>query len=570
MRWKMNIFKKMVLFIILLLIPIVVLYSFSNRVSIGVVEEEIQNSNLNRVSFFTSQMDNVVNQLSIIPYIINKDYSIQELLNSKQEYEQLRLQEAIVSKLTILSATSNWSNRLTIYLPKLKQAISNDYSGVYDPAFLRHNIKPNWEYYPEGDSYFAKFMLSPLISYKNPEDAEAITEVRFSRQNIMNMLADYKQDGNGDPFLYSPGYEPIVNGASNRALIQELIAYLNKQTLDPLGHTIVELGKEKYLVNYVQSKSLGWYVVDYVPLQQILSPIVKSRNFFYGSIALLLIMSVVVSLLIYKQVQIPIKLLLRGVQGIQSGKYGLRLNHNPNNEFEYLFSRFNEMAAEIQILVEKVYMENIRFREVKLKQLQSQINPHFLYNCLFFIKNMIAVGDKEAATEMVLNLGEYFRHITKLENTMTTLQEELKMVQNYLNIQNLRMERFHYEIDIPESMMQLEIPRLLIQPIVENAILHGIGKSERYGILTIEGERQWGENKIIIDDNGIGMSPEQLAELQHKISMPMDQEMSCGLWNVHQRLLYQFKDNSGLILSQSPTGGVRVVLKWEERESDRT
>ncbi|MCS7458599.1 histidine kinase [Paenibacillus doosanensis] len=560
----------MVLFIVLLLIPIVLLYGFSNRVSIEVVEEEIQNSNLNRISFFTSQMDSVIDQLSIIPIIVSKDRSIQELLKTTKEYEQLQLQEAIVGKLILLSATSSWSNRLTIYLPGLKQAISSDYNGVYDPDFFRSSIKPDWEYHalPAGDSYFAKFILSPLISYKNPEDAEAVTEVRFSRRNVMNMLADYKQDGKGDPFLYSPGTGPIVSSAANEALIGELTSYLNGQQLSPMGHRIVELRHEKYLVGYVQSKSLGWYVVDYLPLQQILSPIVKSRNLFYGSIALLLAMSVVVALMLYKQVQIPIQLLLRGVQGIQAGKYALRLNHRPNNEFEYVFARFNEMAAQIQELLEKVYMEHIRFREAKLKQLQSQINPHFLYNCLFFIKNTIAVGDKHAATEMVVNLGDYFRHITKLENTMTTLHEEMKLVQNYLNIQNLRMDRFHYEIDIPDSMAQLEIPRLLIQPIVENAIIHGIGKSERYGIVTITGQRQWGENKIVIDDNGIGMSPEKLAELQHKISLPMDKEMSCGLWNVHQRLLYQFKESSGLLLSASPSGGLRIVLKWAEREAE--
>ncbi|MDF2960646.1 MAG: histidine kinase [Paenibacillus sp.] len=568
MRLKLNTFKKIMLFIVVLLIPIVILYSYSNQVSVTVVEDEIQNSNLNRLSFFASQMDNVVNQLSITSIIVSKDQSIKDLLdltNQKSTYEQLRLQESIVGKLNLLSATSNWTNRLTIYFPKLKQAVSNDYSGVYDPDFLRKNMNTFWKYHPQeaGDSYFTKFMVSPLITNVDPDDADAIIEVRFFQQNLINMLSEFEQVGKGTPFLYFPGVEPIMNAGPDPALISQLVAHLDSEHLEPLGHLIVELNCEKYLVDYVRSKSLGFYLVDFTPFQQILSPIVKSRNLFYFSIGLLLIMSIVVALLLYKQVQIPIKWLLRGVQGIRAGQYAMRLHYNPNNEFDYLFLRFNEMAGQIQELVEKVYMENIRFREAKLKHLQSQINPHFLYNCLFFIKNMIAVGDKQAATAMVLNLGDYYRYITKLENTMTTLQEEMKMVQNYLNIQNLRIERFHYEIDIPESMAQLEIPRLMIQPIVENAIVHGIGKVERYGIITIEGSRSETGYRIIIDDNGNGMSDERLSELQQRVALPMEDEMSCGLWNVHQRLIYQFKKNSGLVFSHSPQGGIRVEIKWE-------
>ncbi|MFD0677641.1 MULTISPECIES: sensor histidine kinase [unclassified Paenibacillus] len=569
MRLKLNIFKKIMLFIIILLIPIVILYSYSNQVSVTVVEDEIQNSNLNRLSFFTSQMDNIVNQLSITSIIVSKDQSIKELLdtsNQKSMFEQLRLQESIVGKLNLLSATSSWSNRLTIYFPKTKQVVSNDYNGVYDPDFLRKNLKTHWEYHPQeaGDAYFTKFMVSPLISYLDPEDAEAIIEVRFFQQNLINMLSDFQQVGKGTPFLYYPGEEPIMNTVSDPTLIHKLVARLDSEHLEPLGHLIVEMNQEKYLVDYVKSKNLDCYLVDFVPLEKILSPIVKSRNLFYFSIGLLLIMSIVVALLLYKQVQIPIKWLLRGVHGIRSGQYAMRLHYNPNNEFDYLFLRFNEMAGQIQELVEKVYMENIRYREAKLKHLQSQINPHFLYNCLFFIKNMIAVGDKQAATAMVLNLGDYYRYITKLENAMTTLQDEMNMVQNYLNIQNLRIERFHYEIDIPESMAQLVIPRLMIQPIVENAIVHGIGKMERYGIISIEGSRTETGNRIIIDDNGIGMSDERLAELQQRVALPMEEEMSCGLWNVHQRLLYQFNKNSGLVFSHSPQGGIRVEIRWEE------
>lgn len=128
------------------------------------------------------------------------------------------------------------------------------------------------------------------------------------------------------------------------------------------------------------------------------------------------------------------------------------------------------------MLIEQVYLEQLRAKDAHLKQLQSQINPHFLYNCLFFIKSKAVVGDTDSVEAMALNLGEYYRYITKTDHSLTTLQDELKLLENYLEIQNLRKQRISYEMDIAEDLLGLQIPRLLIQPLVENSIIHGIEK----------------------------------------------------------------------------------------------
>ncbi|MBP2438859.1 two-component system sensor histidine kinase YesM [Paenibacillus sp. PvP052] len=568
MHYRWTTYKKIILLVLLLMIPTIILYGYSHVTSIKVIEKEIQEASLNRIFTLSSQMDNIVEQLSILSIIVSKDPAIKELNNSvsgrPDALRQLELQESLVRSLNLLSATSRWMNGITIYLPGLKQAYSNDYSGVYNPDYLLNHMTTSWKFHPteQGDSYFTKFVLSPLISYQNPLDAESLIEVRFSKQNIVTMLSEFKSENKGEPFLYESGSDMVTSSGANMEMVKQIAAHLDEQALDKSGHLLLTLNGEQYIVNYLQNESLKWYLVDYMPLHQILQPIFHTRNLFYFAMFLLLGLSAVVAFFLYKQVQAPIKMLLQGVQGIHRGKYSYRLNYHPKNEFEFLFYRFNEMAAEIQRLIETVYKENIRFREVKLKQLQSQINPHFLYNCLFFVKNMIAINDKSAATAMVLNLAQYYRYITKLESTMTTLEDEMKLVQSYLDIQNLRMERFHYEIDIPEEMLQSKIPRLLIQPIVENAIIHGIGNIEGYGIISIEGKVTDTEYKIMIDDNGNGLSEEKLKELLERISRPLDGESGCGLWNVHQRLQLQFNKQEGLRFSTSPMEGLRVIISW--------
>ncbi|MDF2662606.1 MAG: histidine kinase, partial [Paenibacillus sp.] len=337
--------------------------------------------------------------------------------------------------------------------------------------------------------------------------------------------------------------------------------------LSPQGGSMtVQLQDGTYIVNYVRSESLGWFLVDIVPLQSVFAPIVTSRNLFYASICLLMALGVLVTLLLYRNVQRPIRMLIQGVQRIKDGQYSARLKRQPNNEFDFLFGSFNEMAGQIGDLIEKVYKETLRSKEATLKQLQSQINPHFLYNCLFYIKNMSNLGDKDAVSAMALNLGEYYRYSTRLEKPTASLAEEMKLIENYLTIQTMRMQRFHYEIDIPEPMLSLDIPRLLVQPLVENAIVHGVENSARFGLITITGMQEDEVRWIVVEDNGPGLSMEQIAELQRKVASPQDEETGFGLWNTHQRLVHKYGGRSGLIFGRSESGGLRVELVWEERQ----
>ena len=566
---KINIFHKMVLLIASLLVPILALYGYSNQVSVDVVKAGIESSTWNRLSFFMSQMESNLDQLSKFAIIASRSPGIRDYMESWKTdapYDRIRKRSKIEEQLILQSATSTWVNQLTVYSPESKEIVSTDYSITdRDIRQLMKRESQTWDYVPAEsggeEAYFSRY------TYVDRQQTDLLVEVRFLADNIQNMLAEFRRTDQANPFFYHPQSEPIVSGDTDSAIISELVSLLNRKSLEPSGSEIVKIHQKKYSVNYVQSKSLpGWYLVDYEPLEEILSPITKSRNLFYGSAALLLALSLSAALLLYWQVQMPIKQLIRGVKGLKTGNYSIRLQNKVHNEFEYLILRFNEMAEQIQQLIETIYEEKIRLREATLKQLQSQINPHFLYNCLFYIKNMASLGETEAVAAMALNLGQYYRYATRVESEMATIEEEIKLVTNYLVIQNLRIERFHFEIDIPESMRKLRIPRLTIQPLVENAVIHGVERSARYGIIRITGRSSGGEHRIVVEDNGGGMSDEAMAKLQQQLALPMDDEMGCGIWNVHQRLLHRYKGGSGLQLARSESGGLSVTMKWESDE----
>ncbi|TXK74852.1 sensor histidine kinase [Paenibacillus sp. N3.4] len=574
MPYKLNIFSKILILLVLLLIPIVLLYSYTNRIANNVVQDQIQSSNLNQLSFFMHQLDVDVERLAMSPVILGSDPYVREYIdrNESPDYDMLREQSRIIQKLSLQSVSSGWVNELTIAIPHGKQVLSSSiFVNGTDAWPWNSPIKRTWTFEErKGDNGVGSFIreISEPIRAQVADQANVLYQVRFSAQNMIQLLNVYKQDKRSDPFLINGENGTILNSSSNPAITKAIKEGLAVQSLPPSGQIQLKIAKEQYLISFVKSEQLNWYLVDYVPVQKILSPITMTRNLFYVSIGLLLVMSVLASFLLYRNVQIPIGKMIQSVQKVKRGDLSARIDYRAKNEFDFLIQRFNEMAEQIQVLVEDVFAEKIRSREATVKQLQSQIHPHFLYNSLFFIINSAEMEDKESVVAMAQNLAEFYRYTTRVENQMVRLQEELDLVSHYLNIQNLRIHRLKYAISVPDEMLGEWVPRLILQPLVENAIVHGIERSVEGDFITITGEQEDRWNRLIVEDNGGGLHEAGLEKLLKQLQAPMSDEIGCGTWNVHHRLYYQFGEGSGLTFERVIGGGLRAVLTWKRNAQE--
>lgn len=574
--YKLNIFSKILILLVLLLIPIVLLYSYTNRITNNVVQDQIQSSNLNQLSFFMHQLDADVERLAMSPVILGSDPYIREFIDRKEspDYDMLKEQSRIIQKLSLQSVSSGWVNELTIAIPHGKQVLSSSiFVNGTDTWPWDSPIKRTWTYEErKGDNGIGSFSreISEPIRAQVAGQANVLYQVRFSVQNMIQLLDVYKQDKRSDPFLVDGQSRAIFNSSSNPSITQTIHEKLAGQGLPLTGQVQFEIANQQYLISFVKSEQLDWYLIDYVPVEKILSPITMTRKLFYVSIALLLGMSILASFLLYRNVQIPIGKMIQSVQQVKRGDLSARIAYRAKNEFDFLIQRFNEMAEQIQVLVEDVYAEKIRSREATLKQLQSQIHPHFLYNSLFFIINSAEMEDKESVVAMSQNLAEFYRYTTRVEKQSVRLRDELDLVGHYLTIQNLRIHRLKYEISVPEEMLSEWVPRLILQPLVENAIVHGIERSAEGDRITITGEQKDGWNRLIVEDNGGGLDEAGLDKLLKQLEAPMSDEIGCGTWNVHHRLYYQFGEGSGLTFERVNDGGLRAVLTWKHnsQESD--
>ncbi|NEW07643.1 HAMP domain-containing protein [Paenibacillus sp. SYP-B3998] len=568
--------------IFILFIPIIIVFTYSNRIAFDVISKELQVSNTKQLSFLSNQIDSRINQMMDFVMIFSKDPNVQKFngLNIWEDrYDRMQTRYVVQEKMVLQSGIMNiWPVKYSVYSQQNKEVISNSSIAFeYDENYLKRNMTGKWTYgdgetdLQSGPKAFYWFFTDSFGQQDTLKGSNLVVEASFGPENIQNMLDTYKAGGQGDPFFYHKGETPILNRSASEKLSNNVIHYLDGKFLEDTMQQVVSLENKNYLVSAVKSPHLDWYLVDIVPLDQILGPISFSRNLFYLSMVLLFVVGISASVLLYRNVQRPIRKLIRGLQSVQRGDFSVRIDATVQNEFSFLFYRFNDMSQQIQGLIENVLNEKLRARDATLKQLQAQINPHFLYNCLGYIVNMAQMKNEEAVVSMAYNLSAYYRYTTRMERQTASLDEEIRLIVNYLDIQKLRNERIYYLIDIPDEMLNQQVPRLMLQPIVENAVIHGVGKSYSSGEIRISGEMSNGYCRIYIDDDGPGMGEDQQYALNRKMQEPLQEKMGCGLWNTNQRIIHQFGENSSLYFTKSLLGGFRTEIIWKatSREEHR-
>lgn len=570
---KMSMFAKYTGLIVALFIPIGIVFAYANNVANRVIGTEMRASNISQLSFLSSQIDSRINQTMDFVFTFSRDPNVQKFNGLgvwDDQYDRMQTKYMLQEKMELQSGiVTIWPVEFTVYSQVHKEAVTNSSTDApYDEDYLARNLSGNWIYDDRapasGEAKAFRWLYTDSFGQQNKlTGSNLVVQASFGRENIQNMLDTYKEGGQGDPLFYFKGRAPIPNRTASAKLVTEVRSYLDGLDLGDTMQQTILLNGDSYLVSLVKSPLLGGYLVDIAPLDQILGPISSSRNLFYLSMLLLFLFGTFISVLLYRDVQRPIAKLIGGLKKVQRGDFSARIDAKANGEFTFLFYRFNDMSRQIEGLIENVLNERMRAQEATMKQLQAQINPHFLYNCLGYMINMAQMKENDAVVAMGYNLSAYYRYITRMEKETASLAEEMKLIANYLDIQKLRNGRIHYTIDVPEEMLAQQVPRLMLQPLVENAVIHGVGKSYASGEIRIRGEMADGICRIFVDDDGPGMEPERQALLNQRLTGPLEEDMGAGLWNTNQRIIHCFGKRSSLYFSRSELGGVRSEIVWE-------
>ena len=279
-------------------------------------------------------------------------------------------------------------------------------------------------------------------------------------------------------------------------------------------------------------------------------------------IAVLIAVVAVSAVMIVSGILQPIRQLNSVTEKIAQGDFNARAQVNSDDEVAELAVSFNKMAGNMQSLIDKVKEDERKMRKADLRLLQEQIQPHFLYNTLDTIVWLIESNEPDEAVTMVVTLSDFFREILSKGKEFISIKEEEKHISSYLQIQEMRYrDILEYDIQLDQVIYKYQILKLTLQPVVENALYHGIKYKRAKGCIHIHGEKEGDIIRLTVRDDGVGMDEEELAQLRQQIEKPCQEtEKGFGLANVNERIHMYFGYEYGMKIESEKGKGTTVEI----------
>ncbi len=306
----------------------------------------------------------------------------------------------------------------------------------------------------------------------------------------------------------------------------------------------------------------GWKIVGVMANSVVSLNTIKTRLFIVFMITLILFILVLINSYISSRITNPIKELEKSVGILEEGDLETAVSIGGSYEIQHLGNSIKNMAIQIRVLMDDIVTEHEAKRKQEFDTLQSQINPHFLYNTLDIIVWMIENEQKNEAVKAVTALARFFRISLSKGKSIITVRDELEHVRSYLMIQHMRFKnKFSYEIQAEEECMELTSLKLILQPLVENAIYHGMEFMDGEGEIKLSVMRKEDNLIIQVSDNGLGMTEEQVKSLfSHEVQVTSKKGSGIGVKNVNERIKLYFGENYGLTIDSEPDEGTTITI----------
>lgn len=588
---NMNIQTKIVLsFSMLIIAAIAVIgvvavskYSRSMENDTGMYSLQIIEQVIKNVDFYTSEMES-------ISTISNYNYYIQKYLksnNSRLDTERLKdansvvdllqsigtIREDIVSIMIIGNDGSILSSNINDKINKsynfLKQKWYKDAIEARGKSVI---VKPHKQSYLQ-DSSNLVISLSKSINSFDGSDQLGVILIDLNLKVLDDICRNVKPGKKGYVFIvdkegnyiFHPDYSYMYRSMDDM-YIRNVFKSDDNIVPDVLqlneGSFIKKINSEKDQITYKRIESTQWTVVSITPYNEMMSGITNIRGFIIIIGIGCLLFAFALSVLISSMISKPVKKLELLMEEAEKGNLDISLDLDSRDEIGLLSQRFNNMIVKIKSLMKQVIKEQEDKRKSEFKALQAQINPHFLYNTLDSIMWM-AEENKEDVVVMIDALAKLLRISLSKGNEIITIENEIEHVRNYLIIQSMRYtNKFDYVIEVEEGILQKGSLKLILQPLVENSIYHGIKNKRQKGLVTIKGREVDGKILLEVIDDGIGMEQSECDNiLALKVAKDGLKSLNgVGVKNVSDRIQLYYGDEYGLKYISQPGIGTTVQV----------
>ncbi|MBO9598369.1 MAG: sensor histidine kinase, partial [Cohnella sp.] len=317
-------------------------------------------------------------------------------------------------------------------------------------------------------------------------------------------------------------------------------------------------------VNFVSSPYSQWKVYQIISEEEMTKDAKFLRKIILALALFSLIMAVLSMYILHRRVTKPIVLLSRQVKQFGMGNFEVDLSSKRRDEFGVLYQGVRKMVEDLQSYIERTSITKAQQKVAQYGALKSQINPHFLANALESVQMKAVIGGQREIGEMIGRLGRLFRIHIRTGKETVPLEEELAHTRLYIEVQQMRFgDKIRYAEEIAAGSESVQMLHFSLQPLIENAIVHGLERRTDTGVLTVTTSYDRDDLLIVVKDNGVGMDSEKLQEIREHLEKTSDTlgEAHIGVKNVHERIQYYFGEQYGLRIDSEPGAGTEVTIR---------
>ncbi len=572
-------FKFLIIYIICLLIPIIVINaSFINKFSANVQDREENNY---KISLERTRADIVTMFDGCVSasHSIYTDRTLYNILNrnfkdSLQYFDAYDSQ--LRSKLSIYTSAYNSMTDIEIYVDN--PTISS--GGAY--YYLNRDVK-NTEWYKMLYNGRGSVFIKTYLGY-----TKSLPTKRIQYLSVLRRL----------DFYSSPGYEKKkilkvdIKMDKLSSIFKREKTFLTLYLLDPENNIVCSsassynfenvdsfdkydstrtIKKDSIVLETSLSNSTyldGWRLIGVSTGERMQKTVMESLRFVLFLAIFSILISTIFIFIMANSYNYRLKKLSKHMNKFTDGKFELIEINEGKDEIGGVIRSFNLMASKINLLINDVYKLQLQKKDLELERvraeinfLQSQMDPHFLFNTLNAILVVSTKNGYTAIIDIIKYLSKTLRRLLSWKDDLVTIQEEISFTEMYLKIEKFRFgDKIEYFIDIDQSLMQIKIPKMSLQPLIENACKHGIQAITEVGIVKISAIASESSLKICVEDNGSGMDSETLKELVNNIKSDEEVNSNVGLRNVYRRLKLYYGDNISFEIESEKNAGTKVCF----------
>lgn len=412
--------------------------------------------------------------------------------------------------------------------------------------------------YPHGQDRFIS--VSRVIKNDYSKDILGIIMINISEEHFKTIMGNH---ATGVVSLLNENKDVIFSSDLEKVKMQ--LPKINGIIPDKhKGYFFAEIGRNKYMVNYYTLNRFNWNLISIIPYEEVFEEIrvLKAKIYSLNMVSFILFLIISIGLILY--MTNPLKKLIGTIKNLKIGDYSVGLeNEDDSDDVSGIVKSFHYMLGRIEELVKMVMQEQQFEHELKYEALRAQINPHFLFNTLNTIKWSARMSGAYNVSKMISALGKMLEISMNKGEEEITFKDELELAQSYVMIQNLRYnDKLLLNIEIDEDLKNYKVLKLILQPIIENSIIHGLKDKQDEGHITVKVVKEGNMIKADVTDNGKGISEEKINEIMADIGKDYSKQKftAIGLRNIQERIKIKYGKEYGLKIFSQVGQGTTVSL----------